>query len=321
MANATRGLHSTTAHPTGYRPKPKLFTHWCNRVLNRIWRDRQNVSEIDIIPGDVPQKRVIEANKRVLSAIHAIADITSATWSQSVEVPLKRVNQFNAHYARADVAQLARDRPRKGKTWLPTAFMVLDAKERENEDIFDDLACYGFEAKPLFMHPQDKPAGSKKNLEYKFWAGPTPKNENSLWYALALLVEHNPTKAKNIKCLAAKWFFDMTYEHPNAGAHHAVRRAKRFRMYSQLLADSARCADPDDEEVWGKMSMFRALCSNRPDAGMPKEAGYHEMLHMLADFFHTEIITFTRPNRKKFKLRNLDVKDIDTQTLDAGVFI
>ncbi|KAI8313170.1 hypothetical protein K4K61_008815 [Colletotrichum sp. SAR11_59] len=261
LAYRILGLHSTAARPTGYRPKPKL----------------QNVSEIDIIPGDVPQKRVIEANKRVLSAIHTIAGIR-----------------------RPDVAQLARDRPRKGKTWLPTAFMVLDAKKREDEDIFDDLACYGFEAKPHFMHPQDKPAGSKENLKYKFWAGPTPKNENSLWYALALLVEHNPTKAKNIKCLAAKWFIDMTYEHPNMGPSHAVRRAKRFRMYSQLLADSARCADPDDEEIWGKMSMFRALCSNRPDAGMPKEAGYHEMLHMLADFFHTEIITFTRPNRKKF---------------------
>ncbi|KAI8196022.1 hypothetical protein KHU50_010453 [Colletotrichum sp. SAR 10_65] len=195
--------------------------------------------------------------------------------------------------------------------------MVFDAKKREDEDIFDDLACYGFEAKPHFMHPEDKTDDSKGNLEYKFWAGPTPKNENSLWYALALLVEHNPTKAKNIKCLAAKWFFDMTYEHPNTGAHHAVRRAKRFRMYSQLLADSARCADPDDEEIWGKMSMFRALCSNRPDAGMPKEAGYHEMLHMLADFFHTEIITFTRPNRKNFKLRDHDIKDIDTQTFDA----
>ncbi|KAJ5003842.1 Autophagy-related protein 11 [Colletotrichum sp. SAR 10_66] len=253
-----------------------------------------NISEIDIIPGDVPQKRVIEANKRVLSAIHTIAGIR-----------------------RPDVAQLARDRPRKGKTWLPTYHMVFDAKKREDEDIFDDLACYGFEAKPHFMHPEDKTDDSKGNLEYKFWAGPTPKNENSLWYALALLVEHNPTKAKNIKCLAAKWFFDMTYEHPNTGAHHAVRRAKRFRMYSQLLADSARCADPDDEEIWGKMSMFRALCSNRPDAGMPKEAGYHEMLHMLADFFHTEIITFTRPNRKNFKLRDHDIKDIDTQTFDA----
>ncbi|KAJ0337869.1 hypothetical protein COL154_012953 [Colletotrichum chrysophilum] len=267
LAYRILGLHSTTARPTGYRPKPKLFTHWCNKVLSRIWRDEQNVSEIDIIPGDVPQKRVIEANKRVLSAIHTIAGIRRP--GHPVEVPLS-VNQFNAHYARADVAQLARDRPRKGKTWLPTAFMVLDAKEREDEDIFDDLACYGFEAKPHFMHPQDKPVGSKDNLEYKFWAGPTPKNENSLWYALA-----------------------------------------------QLLADSARCADPDDEEIWGKMSMFRALCSNRPDAGMPKEAGYHEMLHMLADFFHTEIITFTRPNRTKFKLRDDDVKDIDTQTLDA----
>ncbi|EQB51850.1 hypothetical protein CGLO_08570 [Colletotrichum gloeosporioides Cg-14] len=355
LAYRILGLHSTTARPIGYRPGFRLFTHRCNLVLRRIWRDKDNVDEIDIIPGSVPQKRVIEANKRVLSAIHTIAgirrpghpswspdtrvqiqpwqtanniiytnwdlpkNITSANWSQNVEVPLS-VNQFNAHYAHADVAQLARDRPRKGKTWQPTYHMVADAQDREDEDILDDLACYGFEAKPHFMHPEDKPDVLKGNMEYKFWAGPTPKNEDSLWYALALLVEHNPTKAKNIKCLAADWFKEMVYnQNPNdAGNSHRFRRAKRFRMYSQLLADSARCADPDDEEIWGKLSMFRALCSNRSDAGMPKEAGYHEMLHMLADFFHTEIITFTRPKRDTLRLRDRNTSEtIDTQASRA----
>ncbi|KAK2775970.1 hypothetical protein CKAH01_12632 [Colletotrichum kahawae] len=360
LAYRILNLHSTEARPIGFRPAPRVFSRHCNKVLRRIWRTERGGGERDIIPDSVAQKRVIEANKRILSAIHTIAGVrrpghprwspdtwirispwqrdtspngiliytnwdfpktvNTLTWASEVEVPLS-VNQFDIHYANADVTQLAQDRPRTGKTWPPTYYMVLDAQNRENEDIFDDLACYGFEAKPHFMHPQDKPARLKENLEYQFWAGPTPKNENSLWYALALLVEHNPTKAKKIKRLAAEWFQELMYDQePNSqGNPHRFRRAKRFRMYSQLLADSARCADPDDEEIWGKMNMFRALCSNRPDAGMPKEAGYHEMLHMLADFFHTEIITFTRPDRSNLKLRDRNPinETIETQARHA----
>lgn len=66
-------------------------------------------------------------------------------------------------------------------------------------------------------------------------------------------------------------------------------------MYCQLLADSSACVGDVDEYHWGPLDMLRCLNVNSPDAGMPKEAGFHEMLHLVADFFDTEVITFTRP--------------------------
>ncbi|KAL2875225.1 hypothetical protein SGCOL_009660, partial [Colletotrichum sp. CLE4] len=35
------------------------------------------------------------------------------------------------------------------------------------------------------------------------------------------------------------------------------------------------------------------------DAGQPKGPGYHEMLYLIADFFGTEVITFTRPDEPR----------------------
>ncbi|KAK1638437.1 hypothetical protein BDP81DRAFT_448472 [Colletotrichum phormii] len=129
----------------------------------------------------------------------------------------------------------------------------------------------------------------EKPLPYTFFASPVPKGEDSLWYSLSLLVHNRYDLAKKIKFRMANWFH---YQLSNPGS-------RRFRMYCQLLVDSGASVSSDDIEDWGPQDLIRCLNRNDRDAGQPKGPGYHEMLYLIADFFGTEVITFTRPDEPR----------------------
>ncbi|CCF39508.1 hypothetical protein CH063_10338 [Colletotrichum higginsianum] len=209
------------------------------------------------------------------------------TWDRMVVVPLSFAD-FQQHYGSIRVErrdQMAREETKERKAWLATSNMIRDAENRELDDLKDIFSCYGFCAKPFFRFPQDKPSVQKRPLDYTFYAAPVPRDENSLWYSLAILVEDKPTDAKWIKGKVAHWFYENLMR----------PRSERFRMYHHLLAESVDCVDEDDANDWGMMDLLRCLNRNDTEAGMPREAGFHEMLHLVADFLDTEVITFTRP--------------------------
>lgn len=113
-------------------------------------------------------------------------------------------------------------------------------------------------------------------------------------------------RAKELKFLVAQWFDEVLTMPRNRWApqpgqpalpalpEHCYRRT-RFRMYCQLLANSVRSVDENDEEEWGNLDLIRCLHRNARESGMPMAAGFHEMLNLVADFFGCEVITFTPP--------------------------
>ncbi|KAK1996186.1 hypothetical protein LX36DRAFT_723604 [Colletotrichum falcatum] len=314
LAYRILGLQSTQQTPTAHRPDPADFTAWCNTVAQSIF-DSAEFSK----PGSIQQRRFLEANRRFLSAIHSIAgirrpehedwrpdkkiriapwsnagrcddaplDLEASSWDHMVVVPLP-YNDFQRTYGSIKVAkkqQMAREEEKKRRAWLATRHMVVDAEKRELHDLKDVFSCYGFGAEPVFRFPQDKLASQKRALNHTFYAGPVPRDENSLWYSLAILVEDDPVDAKWIKGKVAEWFYENMID----------PASERYRMYHHLLADSADSVDRDDVDDWGALDLLRCLNRNDVKAGMPREAGFHEMLHLVADYFDTEVITFTRP--------------------------
>ncbi|KAJ0159443.1 hypothetical protein CTA2_9681 [Colletotrichum tanaceti] len=314
LAYKILGLHSTRQTPFAHRPDAVRFIGWCNRVAGTIYGSGESSR-----PGSVQHRRFLEANRRLLSAIHSLAgmrrprhddwkpsglihispwqhtgecndaplDMTLETWDQMVVVPLSFAD-FQRHYGSIKVErrdQMAREEEKERKAWLATRHMIWDAKKQELHDLKDIFSCYGFCARPFFKFPQDKPSVQKRTLDYTFYAAPVPRDENSLWYSLALLIENRPTDAKGIKAKVANWLYQNLLR-PKSG---------RFRMYHHLLAESVDCVDEDDVNDWGMMDLLRCLNRNDAAAGMPREAGFHEMLHLVADYLDTEVITFTRP--------------------------
>ncbi|OHW92544.1 hypothetical protein CSPAE12_08912 [Colletotrichum incanum] len=214
-------------------------------------------------------------------------DMEATNWDQMVVVPLSYAD-FQQTYGPIKGTkreQMARDEEKQRRAWLATPNMITDAEIRELNAFKDIFSCYGFCAKPLFEFPQDKLASQKSVLDHTSYAGPVPKDENSFWYSLAILVENDPSDAKRIKGQVAEWFYDNLKD----------PASDRFRMYHHLLADSGDSVDPDNVDDWGALDLLRCLNRNDVMAGLPKEAGFHEMLHLVADYFDTEVVTFTRP--------------------------
>ncbi|GKT40204.1 uncharacterized protein ColSpa_00385 [Colletotrichum spaethianum] len=238
----------------------------------------------------------------------------ATNWDQMVVVPLPYVD-FQRTYGSIKVTkreQMARDEGKERRAWLATPHIIHDAEVRELDELKEVFSCYGFCAKPFFRFPQDKLASQKKVIEHTFFASPVPKDENSLWYSLAILVENDPTDAKWIKGQVAEWFYKNLRD----------TASDRFRMYHHLLAESGDCVDPDHVQDWGALDLLRCLSRNDVMAGMPREAGFHEMLHLVADFFDTEVITFTRPRYPgAYNANNQDMKQwLQTNPYDMRVY-
>ncbi|KAL0936408.1 uncharacterized protein CTRU02_208623 [Colletotrichum truncatum] len=259
-----------------------------------------------------PHKRIIICpmrwNGRDLDNADFPMNVTSATWHLNVYVPAP-YDMFQAHYNAFDVAQMARDEKRTRRVWEPTLHMRDDARRRQDVDLRDDVACYGFKAYPDFKYPEDKSDEEKAVLEHTFYAAPIPRSGNSLWLSLAMLVEGHFIKSRRLKSSLAYWFNDVLlgprgFEYP--GSRY---RRERFRMYCQLLANSRESVDPGDVNDWGPMDLLRCLNANDHDSGMPMEAGFHEMLHLVADFFGCEVITFIRRRGPPALWRNLTLND------------
>ncbi|OHE92327.1 hypothetical protein CORC01_12389 [Colletotrichum orchidophilum] len=313
LAYKILGLHSRDGQPQAARPPAHEFLDWCNNTLWKIYIEGGESKK-----GSVEHRRFLEANRRVLSAVRTIAgirrpgnkdwqphkqleiavwedgvckdapvDLRLTNWDQNVPIPVD-YDTFQRLYGsdrQADTDERAREHRRSGKTWLATTNMLLDAREREKAEWKDLVPCYGFRAEPFFKFPLEKCEGEREILPHTFFANPVPKNEDSLWYSLSILVHDRYDYAKRIKGKLANWFHRQL----------ATPGSDRFRMYCQLLADSAACVDQDDIANWGSQDLLRCLNQNDPNSGLPKEAGYHEMLYLIADYFATEVITFTRP--------------------------
>ncbi|KAF9876543.1 hypothetical protein CkaCkLH20_05951 [Colletotrichum karsti] len=274
LAYKVLGLHSTPDRPAAVRPDLMDLKYWCNRVLGRIWSEHRNKTGTWPAPGSVEHRRIVEANKRLLSAIRTVAgarrpghpywspyqcvrverpddfptDLDHRTWPTLGCVPLP-LAAFDAHYENADVEALKEAQGRTERVWKPTRNMVLDKRRREEEGMIDEIACYGFEAVPGFVFLDDKTEEEKDVLSHVFYAGPTPKNEDSLWNSLGTLLHCNPLRGKD--------------------------QGRRARL--------------------GRDGHAALPLQNDPDSGLPMDPGYHEMLHVIADLLDCEVITFTRP--------------------------
>ncbi|KAK1710254.1 hypothetical protein BDP67DRAFT_407841 [Colletotrichum lupini] len=218
----------------------------------------------------------------------APVDLTIANWDQNVPTPATKTI-FDATYGpdrQKERDDRARDHRKMGKTWMATKNMVRDAREKEAEEWQDLFACYGFQARTNFRFKGNDPEFHEELLPYTF-ASPVPKGEDSLWYSLSVLVHNRCDLAKTIKGRLANWFHSQLSD----------PASPRFRMYCQLLMDSATNVPKDKIKEWGPLDLIRCLNRNEQDAGLPKESAYHEMLYLIADYFGTEVITFTRPDK------------------------
>ncbi|KAF6831406.1 hypothetical protein CMUS01_07365 [Colletotrichum musicola] len=345
-------LHSRDAANPARRPSPRQFRDWCNEIFMNIWEGSGT-------EGSEEHRRAIAANRRVLGAMDTLAgirrpghprwrpnqqirispgrndpqdgfvcddfpvDLNGNNWDQRVYVPATYAAYQN-NYVTNDNMPQEQNEPRMRRKWAPTQNMLEDARERRDEDAKEHIACLGFRARPHYMFPDDKKDAEKQTLDTFFCAVSVPRNEDSLWYSLAL------QRAKELKYLVAQWFDEVltmprdrwTPQPGQPGQpplpvlpEHCYRR-RRFRMYCQLLANSARSVDKNDVREWGNLDLIRCLHRNARKSGMPMEAGFHEMLNLVADFFGCEVITFTPPD----DLPRLDTEDSVMGYLEANPY-
>ncbi|KAJ0318974.1 hypothetical protein COL5a_010465 [Colletotrichum fioriniae] len=185
-----------------------------------------------------------------------------------------------------------------------------DAEQEENNDTQEKVRSpkgKGKDPKLYDINPRQKKDNEEELLRYTFFASPVPKGEDSLWYSLSVLVHNRCDLAKTIKGRLANWFHSQLSD----------PASPRFRMYCQLLVDSATKMPKRDEiKDWGPLDLIRCLNRNERDAGLPKEAAYHEMLYLIADYFGTEVITFTRPDkpRETFSPPGTPIEAADDET-------
>ncbi|TDZ41197.1 hypothetical protein CTRI78_v009863 [Colletotrichum trifolii] len=323
------GLHSTSKNPNMPRPGPQDFVDWCNRCLKSIW-ETPNGAALALGEGSHDHKRVIAANRKLLSAIATLTgmrrcpgdeewrpsnkividswmplfpspnsllyinpdaprDLDNTNWNTRVSAPMTQ-QQFDPYYANFDPVLKLGEKAQTETIWEPTYKMEEDAEKRDREELFHHYASYGFKAVPELKWPHLATTAEKAVLDTTFYAASVPQNENSLWYSMAALITGNPMLYKTIKFHTA-WWFDRVL----TDASHPCHR-QRFRMYTQLLADSHWTVRDGARSVWGNMNMYRALVCNKRDADAPQKPGCPEMLHLLADLFLCEIITFTPPD-------------------------
>ncbi|KXH48686.1 hypothetical protein CSIM01_13043 [Colletotrichum simmondsii] len=167
-----------------------------------------------------------------------------------------------------------------------------DAEQEENNNTQGKARSPKGKGKDPMLYgvtPQEEGDSEEEILPYTFFASPVPKGEDSLWYSLSVLVHNRCDLAKTIKGRLANWFHSQLSDPASL----------RFRMYCQLLVDSATNASEDEIKEWGPLDLIRCLNRNERDAGLPKEAAYHEILYLIADYFGTEVITFTRPDKPR----------------------
>ncbi|KAF6836604.1 hypothetical protein CPLU01_03639 [Colletotrichum plurivorum] len=324
-------LHSRDANTPARRPSPRQFRDWCNEIFMNIWEgsgtpgseehrraiaaNRRVLGAMDTLAGIrrpghpdwTPNQQIRISPGRNDPQDGFVCDdfpvdLNGNNWDQRVYVPATYAVYEN-HYAIDRHRPREQNEPRMRRKWAPTQNMLEDARERRDEDAKEHIACFGFRARPHFMFPDDKTDEEKQTLEHTFYAAPVPRNEDSLWYSISYIFTHTLNYSKNFKFLLARWFDEvltMPRNHWNdqpgqlAVPEHQCRRS-RFRMYCQLLANSVRSVDEDDVEEWGNLDLIRCLHRNARESGVPMEAGFHEMLNLVADFFGCEVITFTPP--------------------------
>lgn len=206
-------LHSRDAATPARRPSPRQFRDWCNEILMNIWEGSGTA-------GSEEHRRAIAANRRVLSAMGAIAgirrpghpdwqpnrririspgridpqdgfvcddfpaDLNGNNWDRRVYVPAT-YTVYQNHYVRDGNLPREQNEPRMRRKWAPTQNMLEDARDRRDEDAKEHIACFGFRARPHFMFPDDKTDEEKQPLKHTFYAAPVPQNEDSLWHSLS----------------------------------------------------------------------------------------------------------------------------------------
>ncbi|KAI0478297.1 hypothetical protein F4859DRAFT_521129 [Xylaria cf. heliscus] len=118
-----------------------------------------------------------------------------------------------------------------------------------------------------------------------------PEDGNSLWYCLAY---GPPTGAGSHETWATMKFqiwnyFNHVLSHPDHPRH---------RLYVVLQQQSSleiEARNPGSERLWGRMSILRALYTNKQDSGPPMYCHFRGILQVIADFFGKEVVVFTRP--------------------------
>lgn len=87
--------------------------------------------------------------------------------------------------------------------------------------------------------------------------------------------------------------------------HH--RRHKEYVLMEKQTRRSARVNTPENVRDFGRMSLYRSLCVNRPDDWLPGYTMFEEIFWVIADYFGTEVIVFVKDqNDADRDIRNRD---------------
>ncbi|RYC58952.1 hypothetical protein CHU98_g7244 [Xylaria longipes] len=114
-----------------------------------------------------------------------------------------------------------------------------------------------------------------------------PEDGNSLWYGPPMGAGSRETW---VTLKYQIWnYFNWVLAHPSHPRH---------RLYVILQIQSSEEIEgrtPGSERLWGRMSILRALYTNKPDSGPPMYCHFRGIYQVIADFFGKEVVVFSRP--------------------------
>ncbi|KAI0443012.1 hypothetical protein F4803DRAFT_517126 [Xylaria telfairii] len=119
-----------------------------------------------------------------------------------------------------------------------------------------------------------------------------PEDGNSLWYCLAYAPSTGSGSREEWATIKYQiWnYFNYVISHPD----HPRHRLYVVLQQNSILEIEAR--DPDSTSLWGRMSILRALYTNKQNSGPPMYCHFTGIYQVIADFFGKEVVVFTRPN-------------------------
>ncbi|KAI0449222.1 hypothetical protein F5B21DRAFT_494962 [Xylaria acuta] len=118
-----------------------------------------------------------------------------------------------------------------------------------------------------------------------------PDDGNSLWYCLA----YGPPMGAGSREAWATIKYQIWNYFNYVLAHLEHPRHRMYVILQQQSSDEIEARTPGSERLWGRMSILRALYTNKPDSGPPMYCHFRGIYQVIADFFGKEVVVFTRP--------------------------